>query len=362
MRDAPGPSRRGVVTGAAASGVAAWLPARSDASGAPATFEVSGPELRWGAAPVRLTGVAVGDPLYIRKDRPTSDYGVIAADWRANVVRISLHPGHWRASPGPALERLGREVAAARAAGLFVILDWHVIGFPGLYRAPVDPSWGLPPDAYDPDLVLAAAFWSEAARSFGRDPGVIFELWNEPVADPRLWVSTGQHWPMLKQTWLRLFEVIRRHSEAVVLASGGRWANDLVGVARDPIDDPRVAYAWHCYPREAREAPGGWAASLDGLPCSRPVVATEWGFCSDCVPDLRGSADDFGVPFARDVLDRLGLHSTAWSWSAGATPAMLQPDWRTPNAYGRFVRGYLAHAGAPAPPSCGRPPARDPSP
>jgi len=222
-----------------------------------------------------------------------------------------------------------------------------VIGFPGYYAARPEPSWGLPDDAYDPDFALAADFWTEMARSLGRDPGVIFELWNEPVLDPKLWVSTGEHWPLFKRTWLPLIGAIRRHSDAVVLVSGGRWAHDLKGVARDPIEDSRVAYAWHAYPPEDRDRPGRWFDSLDGIYRVRPVVVTEWGFCRACPDYIRGTAQDFGVPFTRRVLEALNLHSTAWCWSAGAAPAMLEADWTGATEYGRFVRNYLESAKRP---------------
>jgi len=346
-RPALGLTRRAVVAGAVAT---AGTPALRGFAAAP-RFDIAGAELRWAGRPVRLTGVAVGDPIYIRKGRGASDYATIAHDWRAGVVRISLHPGHWRADPSGAMERLGAEIAAARALDLFVIVDWHAIGFPGRFAEHPNPAWGLPPDAYDPDLDLAEAFWAEMSVSFGRDAGVIFELWNEPVVDPKLWTSTGQHWPLLKATWLRLLATVRRRSDAIVLVSGGRWAHDLKGVARDPIEDDRVAYSWHCYPGEATSA-GELAASLDGLGCLKPVVVTEWGFCRDCVRDLRGTPESFGIPFARDVLDRLGLHSTAWCWSPGAAPAMLEPDWRTATEFGSFVRRYLASQ-ALSRPACG---------
>lgn len=340
-----GATRRAVV-GALVSALVSPIPR---AIAAPAErLEVNGNELHLGGAPVRLLGVAVGDPLYIRKDRPASDYRVIAEVWRANTVRISLHPGHWRADRAKALRSLADDLFAARAAGLFVIIDWHVIGFPRRYAARPEPSWGLPADAYDPDLTLAADFWTEMARSFGRDPGVIFELWNEPVVDPKLWVSTGEHWPLFKQTWLPLIGAIRRHSEAIVLVSGGRWAHDLKGAARDPIEDNRVAYAWHAYPPEDKGQPGRWFDSLDGIHRIRPVVVTEWGFCRTCPDYIRGTPQDFGVPFTRQVLEVLNLHSTAWCWSAGAAPAMLESDWRAATEYGRFVRHYLETAKRPA--------------
>lgn len=312
-----------------------------------ARFEIVGPELRHAGVPVRLLGVAVGDPIYVRDGRPQSDYQVIAQVWGANTVRISLHPGHWRADRHRALKRLGADIAAARRAGLFVIVDWHVIGYPGRYTERPDPAWGLPEDAYDPDLDLAMEFWAEMAESFGRDPGIIFELWNEPVPDPKLWVSTGEHWPLLRTLWLRLIEVIRRRSDAIVLATGGRFAHDLKGVAQNLIEDPRVAYAWHCYPPQEKDHPGGWFDTLGGLQRVRPVVVTEWGFCRDCVKFIRGTPQDFGVPFARDVLEGLNLHWTAWCWSAGATPRMLEADWTSATEFGRFVRGCLDTAKRP---------------
>ena len=339
-----GVTRRALVGGALAS---AAVVRSSTARTAADRIEVAGAELRLGGMPLRLLGVAVGDPLYIRKDRPASDYRVIADVWRANTVRISLHPGHWRADRTKALRALADDVFAARAAGLFVIIDWHVIGFPNRYMARPEPSWGLPADAYDPDLALAADFWTEMARSFGRDGGVMFELWNEPVVDPKLWMSTGEHWPLMKRTWLQLLGTIRRHSDAIVLVTGGRWAHDLKGVARDLIEDDRVAYSWHAYPPADRGRPGRWIDSLDGIQRVRPVVVTEWGFARNGPDYIRGTPQDFGVPFTRQVLEGFNLHSTAWCWSAGAAPAMLEADWVATTEYGRFVRHYLESAKRP---------------
>ena len=342
----PSLNRRNLILGAAAGSLVAGLPPAIGAS--TARLEIVGPELRQDGAPLRLLGVAVGDPLYIRKGRPTSDYQVIAEVWRANTVRISLLPGHWRADREKALKALGANVAAARAAGLIVIIAWHAIGFPEHYTERPDPSWNLPDDIYDTDLSLGINFWTEIAQSFGRNPGVIFELWNEPVVDAKLWVSTGQHWPLLKIAWLQLLEAVRRHSDAIVLASGGRWAYDLKMVARNLIDDDRVAYAWHVYPPADRGHPGRWLDSLDGLHRMRPIVVTEWGFCRECPSYIRGTPDDFGIPFTRTVLEGLGLHSTAWCWAGGAAPPMLQEDWVAATEYGRFVRDYLENAKRPS--------------
>jgi len=226
--------RRTLIAGVGACTFAAAAP--HAAAGAAARIEIVGSELRQNGLPIRLLGVAVGDPIYIRKDRPLSDYRVIAEVWRANTVRISVLPGHWRADRAHALATLAENVAAARAAGLFTIIAWHPIGFPGRYTARPEPGWGLPDDIYDTDLDLALGFWSVIAQNFGRDPGIIFELWNEPTVDPKLWVSTGADWPLMKRAWLALIAAIRRHSDAVVLATGGRWAYDLKAIAHNLIE------------------------------------------------------------------------------------------------------------------------------
>lgn len=303
-------------------------------------LEIKGNRIMANGAPVRLMGVGVGDPVYVRANRGIEDFRVLARDWRCNAVRISVHPGHWRASPGATLAALGRDVAAARAEGLWVVIDWHAIGFPGRYAEKVDPSWGLPLDAFDSDEDLALEFWREMALTFGRDTGVLFELWNEPVYDGRLWKNTGRHWPQLKALWLRLLAEVRRHSEAIVIASGGRWAHDLMGIAADPIDDPRVAYAWHCYPKDEKAVPNRWEECLGGLPALKPVLVTEWGFCRSCEAHLFGTPEDFGVPLLREAIDRHELHAFAWCYSTGATPQLLSPN-GTPSEFGSFVKAYL---------------------
>lgn len=343
MTFADSPSRRDVLRWGVGAFSAALTTAPRNALAAGGRLEIAGNRILSGGLPVRLLGVGVGDPVYVRANRSIDDFRVLADDWNCNSVRISVHPGHWRSEPGSTMAALARDVSAARARGLWVIIDWHAIGFPGRYAEKVDPSWGLILDAFDSDEALAIEFWREMALSFGNDPGILFELWNEPVYDGRLWKSTGQHWPQLKSLWMRLLGVIRRHSDAIVIATGGRWAHDLKGIANDPIDDPRVAYAWHCYPKEDKGLPNRWDDSLGGLQAVKPVLVTEWGFCRSCETHLAGTPADFGEPFVRDALDRYQLHSFAWCYSTGATPQLLNPD-ETPSEFGAFVKSHLKRA------------------
>ena len=139
----------------------AVIPARATPS---PRIEISGNRLTWGGQTLRLRGVAMGDPVYIRAGRSLADYATIAADWSANCVRISVHPGHWRYDPAQMAALLDADVQAARSHGLFVIIDWHAIGFPGLYQPVPPPQWGLPADAYLSSIADAASLLARHGR------------------------------------------------------------------------------------------------------------------------------------------------------------------------------------------------------
>jgi aryl-phospho-beta-D-glucosidase BglC (GH1 family) len=264
-------------------------------------------------------------------------------------VRISIHPHVWKnatlySPDGKAgvLELLARDIDAAVAAGMDVVLDWHVIGWPDGYMQPVDPAWGAPEDLYDSDFALARDFWRMASRRFGRNGAVIFELWNEPVKTGNESVADRTQWAELKPFWETLTADIRAHGNNLILATSGHWAYNMRTVKDNLLADPNTAYAWHAYAGSESNRPDLWAASLDGLHDVRPVVVTEWGFYPGVNAHYRGSASSFGSKFVR-FLDERRLSSTAWCWHGSYMPRMLSRNWRTPTVYGTFVKKYLAH-------------------
>ncbi|HTN63128.1 MAG TPA: cellulase family glycosylhydrolase, partial [Devosia sp.] len=312
-------------------------------------IDIDGNRLTWNGQDLRLRGVAMGDPVYIRAGRSLSDYAVVAQDWAANCVRISVHPGHWRYDPVQMAALLDADVQAARAQGLFVVIDWHAIGFPGLYQPVPPPEWGLTEDAYLSTIEDAAGFWQAMARAYGNDPAIVFELWNEPVGNARHWLSNGAYWQDFQPAWAELSTAIRAIADNIILCAGGRWAHDLTGAAALPMEDKRTAYAWHVYPNEDRHDPDRWFKSLAGLAARKPIIVTEWGFLPDGSGDLAGGIDSFATPFVTTVLDGLGLGHTAWCYSSGAMPALLAADGASPSAYGAFVQTQLRASAAAEP-------------
>jgi hypothetical protein len=309
------------------------------ARAASSALKVEGRQLTYNGAEVRLRGVVIGDLL--KSDRPPVDYGQLADNWHANTVRLSVHPGYWKADVEGGKRKVLANVAAARRAGLFVILCWHAIGTPdGLQRAP-RAEWKSRADAFDVSFSLATSFWKWAAEQFGRDGAVLFELWNEPVDDIRNPSATPGQWPAYRERWRSLLGQIRPLSTNVVLCTAGRWAYDLRGVKRDLLDDRQVAYAWHVYPGKDGGDRNKWLEKLDGLDLVKPVVVTEWGFCEDCNPRFRGAPDGFGAQFLEGIVEPRGLHWTAYAYGARGQPNMLEKDWATPTKWGAYVRAAL---------------------
>lgn len=304
---------------------------------------VVGNTLRQGGDVFRAKGVAVGDPGYydeVTKRCPDVDYRWLVDDWHANTVRISVSPGYWKHYHDKEFLALKRHVAAALDAGLFVIIDWHAIGWPDGYLERVKEDSGDPADIYDTSMTLAKSFWRTAATTF-TDPRVAFEIWNEPTLGGK---ENGRaRWAQLVPYWNALIGEIRRAgSSALVIATGNEWAHDLRGVKAALLTDTKVAYAWHVYAERDRNEPKLWAASLDGLDRVGPVIVTEWGFEPRSTEHHRADQREFGVPFRDQFLEGRSLSSTAWSAQPDYPPALVRSDWRTLTLWGKFAHDYLA--------------------
>lgn len=303
---------------------------------------VEGNQIHKDGQPFRLRGVAMGDPVTARPDRPVDDYQHLADDWKANAVRLSVHPFVWKhRDRSEVLGLLDRDVKAARAAGLIVLIDWHSIGWPDAgYQIPNWPGGGR--DTYDSAMPLARDFWREMADRYGKDGSVAFELWNEPASfDSEGKVVDDPGWAKLRPHLQELLDLIRAKSENLVIAAGTHWTYDLRGIKEHPLEGKNVAYAWHVYAGHDDNDPAKWAEHLDGLDRVAPVLVTEWGFQRGVEAHFKGGPDDFGRPFVR-FIDERDLGWTAWVWHPSWGPPMLEDDWRTPNEFGRFVRERLS--------------------
>lgn len=301
-------------------------------------LEVSGNLFVENGQTVVLRGIAMGDVVDLPAD--VNPYPEIAADWHANAVRLSIHPGTWRDRKDEALATLVRHAAQAREAGLYVIIDYHVIGFPDGYALDyfdvTEPDTRT--DYYDSRFSLAMDFWLTVAPHF-KDPAVLFELWNEPSSGTE--EEDGgdlSYWKKYRPYWRVLTDSIRTGGNAnIILAAPPLWAFNLRGITESLLPDANTAYVWHVYAGVPEE---DWADSLDNLDAAKPVVVTEWGFEPGAKQHWAGSAEDFGQPFA-DFMDARGLSSTAWCWNPDYGPNLRRANGAL-TEWGGFAKDYLA--------------------
>ena len=285
-----------------------------------------------------LRGVAVGDVTDLPSD--VDPYPEIAGEWHANVVRLSIHPGTWRDHKDKALSTLRHHVDMARAAGLYVIIDYHVIGFPDGYALQyfdvTDP--GTKTTAYDSRFTLAMDFWLTISLTF-KDTAILYELWNEPSSNTEEEEGGDlSFWKKYRPYWRVLTDAIRASGNTnVLIAPPPLWAYNLRGLKDDPLPDENTAYSWHVY---AGDAPEDWADTIDELDTAKPIIVTEWGFEPDAKQHWSGTSEDYGTPFA-DFMDQRNLSSTAWCWNPDYGPSLRRKSGKL-TEWGRFAQQYLA--------------------
>jgi hypothetical protein len=310
-------------------------------------LSISGTEIMAGGQPVRLRGVNMGDPFWARgwygASYSTTDYATLAQDWHANVVRISIFPTQWKNMDHAALlAGLAQDVNAALDNGMYVIISYHVIGWPNGWYQPAYA--GNPSDTYDSSLSVAASFWAQMAQTYGSDTRIIFDLWNEPAHDASDWANVN-YWTELKPSYESLIQTVRNNgAQNIVLATGSGWASWLAGIKESPLADPKVVYAYHKYSVNGSNTAAQWNQDTGGLIGVKPVIVSEWGFEDTDVtnPTWPGSQASYGDAFTQ-WMESNHLNNLAWMYHHDWTPALLKSNGSL-TIFGNFVKGYLTTA------------------
>ena len=312
-------------------------------------LSVNGINIVANGQPVRLRGVNMGDPFWARgwygAAYSTADYITLSQEWNAKVVRISVFPTQWKnMDHATLLAGLSQDVNAALNNGMYVIISYHVIGWPdGFYQS---ACCGNPSDTYDSTMSVATAFWTQMAQTYGSDTRIIFDLWNEPVHpdDFTLYGSDPNPlWPILKVYYESLIQTVRNNGgQNIVIATGNRWASWLVGIKDNPLADPNIVYAYHKYSVNGSNTAAEWNKDTGSLIGVKPVMVSEWGYeDTDVVsPTWPGSQASYGDPFTL-WMENNDLSNLAWMYHHDWTPALLMSDGSL-TKYGAFVKQYIS--------------------
>lgn len=319
---------------------------------APVTVRIAGNRLVDGAGrPVRLLGVNRAGTEYACAqgwgifDGPTDAASISAmTSWGTSAVRVPLNESCWLGinGVGPAVGGHAYRVAIMgyvrqlHAAGLVVILDLHW-NAPGTRKALRQQVMA--------DADHAPAFWTSVAATFLRDPGVVFDLFNEPhnISWPcwRDGCTTSAGWATAGMQTL-LDAVRATGATQPALAGGLNYAGDLSGWLNYRPKDPakQLGASAHIYSFSQCNTRSCWDRTIAPVAAAVPVVTTELG-SNDCSP-----------AFTNGYLHWADAHSISyvgWTWNTydcAGGPALISSYDGTPTAMGTALRSRLLAARA----------------
>ncbi|HVX21676.1 MAG TPA: cellulase family glycosylhydrolase [Acidimicrobiales bacterium] len=357
---------------AAAGGLLAALPAATTAASTTVAVSVAGNALVNGAGqPIRLLGVDRSGTEYACIqgwgifDGPSTATSVAAmAAWHVNAVRVPLNEDCWLGINGVNPAYGGANYRSAvqdyvhllNAAGLVAVLDLH-------WNAPgTTPANGQQVMA---DADHSPAFWTSVATAFKANPGVVFDLYNEPhdVSWP-CWLdgcTTSAGWKAAgMQT---LVDAVRGTGATQPLMVGGlNWGGDLSQwLAHEPVDPlHQLVASVHIYNFSQCNTQACWDQTIAPVAAKVPVVTGELGE-TDC-----------GTSFVDGYMawaDTVGVSYLGWTWDAGGGwsctngPSLITDYQGDPTPFGAGLRAHLATLGGggttttTAPPVTTMPPA-----
>jgi hypothetical protein len=313
---------------------------------------------------------------------PTGNAAIAAmASWHMNAVRIPLNEDCWLGiNPvrrgessvsrirGRAARKAGRALARRyrkaivqvvnriHANGMVVVLDLHW-NAPGKTLAAL--QYPLPDRDHSP------AFWRSVARTFKQDKSVVFELFNEPILQPK----SALHWKCMRDGcrvpngcgdcgakphgtyrtagFQMLVNTIRRTGARQPLLVPGRYySNDLGRWLRWKPHDKlgQIGATFHAYNLTCHDT-SCWDRTVKRVAQKVPVVATEFGPDDSDVQPCDTSYDNDWMNWADDA----GVSYLAWWWF---TPDPGQPacsldmlndfDGTPREGHGQAVHDHLA--------------------
>lgn len=303
--------------------------------------------------PTMFRGMAAIDPIYQRFDSSTNhtqwneQYYRVMGQWCANIIRLPILPSSLRNyGMEKTLETLDQTIAWAAKYKLYVIIDFHALGWPPENFYPPDAPW------YSSTQMEVMSFWETISSRYAHNNTVAFyELYNEPVTPASYKDYSGasatlQDWQIWKKFIEPIMVVIRANDpDKIVLVGGLQFAYDLSFVADDPITGKNVAFATHPYSHPTWKK--DWDAAFGDLSAQYPIFATEFGYDQGSSPDDNMN----GTPYHEAIINYLEEHHISWTvWvfdGTWAPPLLMDNFTYQPSPAGEYFRGIMHDLNSP---------------
>ena len=158
----------------------------------------------------------------------------LIVDWGINVYRAAVYVAEWDNGyviNGPYFDdKLQEVVQWCKELGIYVIIDWHVIGDPNAYL----DEW------YHGTSGLAVDFFDEYAELYKDETHVLYEIACKPY---------NVNWESLLWYHNLIISTIRYHDpDGVIIAGTPEYSTEIDKPYIQPVTNPHnVFYAFHFY-------------------------------------------------------------------------------------------------------------------
>jgi endoglucanase len=173
-------------------------------------------------------------------------------DWNCSIIRASMavEAGGYLTNPEREKQKIKTVVQAAIDNGIYVIIDWH------------DSN-------ANQHTQQAQAFFEEMAKTYGKYPNVIYEIWNEPQ-DNHDWDT------VIKPYHEAVIPKIRAHDSNNIIVCGTQsWSQDVDKASQSPLEFDNIAYSLHFYAASHKQPLRDKAKTA--LDNGVALMVTEWG-------------------------------------------------------------------------------------
>lgn len=206
----------------------------------------------------------------------------------ANVFRIALYTDQEKGyiyNPDEAKRLLFMALENTLGADMYGIVDWHILedGDPNQY------------------VEQAMAFFDEVSARYANEPGVIYEICNEPNGDTT--------WEEIKAYANKIIPVIRNNApDAIILVGTPKFCTDIKKVVEDPLEYKNILYTYHLYTAYNK---GDYKEKIEyALENKIPLFVSEWGI------NHEKETGTIAYEKAEAFLDFLNQNDISWvNWS-----------------------------------------------
>ena len=226
-------------------------------------------------------------------NKPT--FAALKNAYGINVIRLSLttSEGGYCDNPAKREELYNLVVTGVKAAtkvGLYVIIDWHMVGAE-------DPKDKNP--LYYKDL--AVDFFSRISKEFKDYDNVLYEIMNEP--------NGSTTWAHCKEYANLVIPKIRENTDGIILVGNPNWTANLNVVMSDPlVGYENIMYTYHFYAANHKATYQVTTAYSKGF----PVFISEHGGMESSGD---GNIDYTSIQNWYKILDERNISYVAWNLS-----------------------------------------------